>query len=224
MGYLLILVAFLVQVNAWGFTKNDQKILDKKAPNIKFSEFKSFGEFNSFLRLCVDFDIPCGIEYRSNTDSLPHLVDEGPPIQGGSVRANLKAVVAQNLGYRWFVTKGVVNLVPREVLEDRLKYSSPLDRIIGTIDVVDMSADGAVFAIFQQARLRCRELSSSIDDLHHLRQTGHRSRTVTIHLSNISLREALNEVVRKDGHSVWGFYSTRSGEHVVGLVAHGELP
>ncbi|MBI5208753.1 MAG: hypothetical protein HY927_02120 [Elusimicrobia bacterium] len=122
-------------------------------------------------------------------------------LRGASVREILDAIVAVHPEYSWQISRGVLNLIPRAALENRKKYASPLDRMIGSLDIVKEPLPQAVRMI--GAKVDIQEPTSFV--LFGGDSTPVEYRQMSLRLHNISARDALNELVRADGRSMWVF-------------------
>jgi hypothetical protein len=212
MGHCLLMVALLIGPNAFGFNKEDQRISDKRLDAFEFlGESRMWN--NQFQELCFRADLPCGRASVSGDDWALMARDKAIRLRNPTVKTILDMIVSQHPEYRWFVDRGVINLVHREVLEKRIRLPSPLERRIKSLDIVDAPLDLAAFQICQQAGMNCRHAMGTAiegDDEGLSLKSQFTYRRITLHLSNISFREALNALVRKDGHSSWGFIPDRA--------------
>lgn len=158
--------------------------------------------FFELLGICRHAQAPCGVELLSNTD-VP---------AGGSERTFrqvplatlLDSSIAEHPKYQWVMDAGVINIVPRDTLDNRISRiwaRNPLDRKIKTLDIVDSTPEEAV------SKVVCPEVG-----LHCVGSPWAPSgpagvwtppKKVSLHLKNITVRQALNELVRQEGRSIW---------------------
>jgi hypothetical protein len=196
-----MIIIIIFPTEAWGYRRNEQALLDRK-----ISEFVSSRWHDEFASLCRLVDTPCGIEYSAEFLTLYPLPHKGMHLHHVSVRKVLDAIVTRYPKYRWYVDKGVINLVPGEVLTARNAYASLLDQPIGTIAIDNESLFDAAFHICRKGRIQCADLQ------HHLDGMSPQYRKITMQLSHISIRDALNALARRDGHSMWAF-SPKEGRY-----------
>lgn len=190
--FLLILPSCI-----WGYTDKDKAVLDKKISNVPRQVPRFVKGDNEFLALCRAADIPCGLVYAEDAHTLaPGFRREGT-FQGQTVRTILKSIVVRNPKYRWTIQKGVINLTPKVLFEDRRRYAEILGHPIEMVEATNKTMGEALVEISRQARLSCESLGESISGM------VIPERHVTIQLSNMTFREALNEIVRTDGHAAW---------------------
>lgn len=131
-------------------------------------------------------------------ESKPHL-----SLDFASSEAALNTIVRQDPHYAWSLEDGVVNLIPinrepdflktqikRFRLEGDLNIHLALEKLLGLPEVKIKAAE-----INLNRGLMYGGLQSPRDSKSHLK----------LDLENVTLREALNEIVRKDGMGVWKY-------------------
>lgn len=155
------------------------------------------------LDVCGEAGIPCGVE----------LLTFGHPIRGGhgdrttsrmtaSVKSHLDRIVARHPQYRWGIAGGVVNLSPKANIDNGGKRVSPLGRTIAVVDIDAEPLNDAAVEICRSAGVSCEREGETIAG----QASKNWERRMTLHLRGVSFRDALNELIRKDGHSVWVFW------------------
>jgi hypothetical protein len=154
------------------------------------------------VTLCRTAVAPCGIELLSN---------ENAPV--GSLSKSLRQVpaatvldllISEHPEYQWVLDDGVINIIPRDTLWNRISRvwaGSPLDRKVKKLDVLDTTLQDAVSNIVcPAAGLQCFTPgwvgNGAAGDWSPPRK-------VSLHLENVTVRQALNALVRQDGHSMW---------------------
>jgi len=166
---------------------------DTDALATKISWFAPQGGYE-FGDLCHRARIPCGFEA---------LAAPGPVIRKGitgrdqTVQTLLDKLVAGPLkDYIWRMNDGVAELLPRRA--DGQKSTSPLDTRIAAVDFENEYDWRAAEQICEKAGV-ARHTSHSFGGV-----TGHGK--ISVHLRDVTIREALDAIVRKDGQSMWVFY------------------
>lgn len=201
---LFICLALPASVHA--YSTGDEQILNRR-----IKKFEVIGATDApwfwmtqFLMLCRTADVPCGIAFPNREESEMEGPLKGKRFKNVPLKVILDFLVAEYPRYRWIIDKGVINIVPLAVLESRNVVASPLDRRLKSVDIVEKRMSAAAVKICRKAGLGCPPLwlKGGIDG-----GIGERveSRKITLHLSDVSFREALNALVRKDGHAIWSF-------------------
>ncbi|MCX5794777.1 MAG: hypothetical protein NTY77_04715 [Elusimicrobia bacterium] len=202
MNSIWVAMVFVFQPLAWSYTKSDQAALDKRLPEFVFS--KDEGVEFGFNKLCRQADIPCGIEYSFETAEHPVSLKKRGHYVGAEAKTLLDALIAQNPRYRWTINAGVINLVPKAREGDKKRHDSPLDRVVESMELTEVALDIAATRICQSAGILIH--SAAIDSIGGSPIVY---RKVTVDLRKVTLREALNRLVKTDGHSSWLFSQQR---------------
>ncbi|MCX5797242.1 MAG: hypothetical protein NTY77_17260 [Elusimicrobia bacterium] len=167
---------------------------------------------SAFRQLCRKAFIPCGLELVENPKSQapkPFLAEEEV------LESALNRLVATSLkGYAWRVSDGVLEMAPEAVLAG--KKSSPLEKRIPEVDV-----RGGIDSTLQESVLEKICLAAGIVKPYFARAIvgpggPEANRRVSVRLRDVTVREALNAVVRRDGHSLWEVIETPDGNGVYG--------
>jgi hypothetical protein len=126
------------------------------------------------------------------------------------VAAILNSLVSEHPEYQWILDDGIINIAPRKTLGNRTSRiragfpaGSPLDRKIKKLDIVDTYLQDAVSnVICPAAELECPAPLLIPGGTPYAEPP----RKVSLHLKNVTVRKALNALVRRDGHSMWHFW------------------
>lgn len=141
-----------------------------------------------FVTLCKDvLKMPCGMEEAS----LAGLQQEkGAPLHvvASNARAVLDAIIERYPTYRWVDRGGVVNLEPKIPGEDLLS------RKLGRVSIHGISSFQAARTVLDQAKIP-----------YAYQPKGGRYGAIDLELKDVTVREALNAIVRIDGQVLWIF-------------------
>jgi hypothetical protein len=199
-----------------------ENVLGKAVNEFQFEGGRKELWQDQLIRLCRKANVPCGIEILSN-DRMEGR-DKRMLLKDTSVATLLDLIVSQYPNYRWSIEDGVVNVLPQESVWKkmyRLFTGRPMDKRIAKLDIEDWPLETAAFGgICPKAGVECR-ISLAISVMGPgprgksvpIRRQGPK-RNVSLHLTDISFRGALNELVRQDGHSVWLFYDGRTNNNL----------
>ena len=181
-GILIILIS-AVQVG-YGADITEKEIKDFKV------------EQGSFFGLCGNIEVPCGYFMVNGDHSTnPNTKVKKTSLSHGTVREVLNAVVKNNPDYQWSNEDGVINIVPKQNHKHLEKGADPLSRIIKKVEVSSVGADEAAQRI---------AIASGLPLGGRIIVSGRRhSATVSFKLSKVTLRQALNALVKADGMAVW---------------------
>jgi len=208
---ILILALLLGRSPLLGATLEGKRILEKR-----IDEFVLDGAPNAVWEvqlswLCKKARVPCGIE--SLNEEYVAVGGKTIRFQNESLANILDRVVSQQPGYRWFEENGVINIAPRA-------RSVLTKRKIKTLDIVDIPLDkAAAEVICQKFGRRCYAAARAISMMGVGNPSQYAFRKVTLHLSNVSFREALNAVVRKDVDAIWILHpnKTQNGDFRIAI-------
>lgn len=172
---------------------------------------------SAFLSLCSQVCMPCGFEEMKQEPSRPvrpadmrHL--PRVRIENGTVGEILDNLVSGPMkGYAWRVTDGVIEMLPRDVM-DR-KKTSVLEKRIPAVDVEKVAVDAAAEQICEAAGVAQRPLFG--DNQGAVPTYG----TASLHLKNVTVREALNALVRNDGQSMWVVQGYPGNPHTIYVLS-----
>ncbi len=159
---------------------------------------------------CQMTNTPCGWELAAGDDWLSHGKPEPMKISSGTLRQQLNQFIAAYPGYSWAVQNGVVNFVPTPDHAIQKDGAPVIDLKIAALDINDLSVIEAGYKICEAAGLKCgRAIHAGIH-----RHYG----KVTLHLQNVTLRQAANALVKTDGMSSWMFNFNPRGNNYTLLV------
>lgn len=142
-----------------------------------------------FRKLCKDIlKIPCGLEEAA--DNQIGQNKETPPLSLSKTRPRdiLDAIAGRLPGYRWAYRGGVINLEPRNRAKD------VLSKKLGKVSIHGVSSFRAARMVFDQAKIPFA-----------YQPKGGRFGPVDLELKNVTVREALNAIVKADGQVMWFF-------------------
>lgn len=140
------------------------------------------------------------------TDCEAETVTQRLTAHSSTLQDLLKGIVLADPRYRWEARSGVVNLIPRDgeapLLGTRIRNLDvtdaasiylPLSKLMSLPEVREMTAklqlsDGTRFSV----------MSASV-----------KSKRYTVSCENVTLREALNAIVRAHGRAVWAYREKR---------------
>ena len=154
--------------------------------------------------LCARLNIPCGMELRGQRTFDFDSWFEAEDISVSSLLDKL--TVGPLAGYGWRMRRGVLEIAPKAVLSGKTK--SPLDIKIEAIELSDVSPLHAAKSICAQAGIIYTGLRSVVSG----RKGPYPPRKISLRLKDVTVREALDELVRKNGRSMWFFYDYPPGE------------
>lgn len=141
-------------------------------------------------------------------DGKPQVISQSPLPWIGStitVRAALDLLMASHHEYRWQIIDGVVNVLPKRGRKPKLWEFShywgidPLDARIDSFGVRKTDAFVALMSLCE--RVFGKAIASSSHGVGHL--GAYSSGPVTISVRDVSLQEALNQLVSADGSATW---------------------
>lgn len=175
---LFFLIAYPFSANAANFN------LDRNLGEFRLDSDSSIYEF------CSKISMPCGVEDVS-TDLKTHHVPVVIP--GATPRKILDQIISRySKKYHWVVRNGVINIEP-----DYPRNNMLLMREVGQINIHALSSSSAAGRIMVAAQIAYGTAS-----------TGNpRYAVVNLNLRHATVREALNEIARKDGSVIWRFRS-----------------
>ena len=163
-------------------------ILDNPVQDFESEPKSAFGP-------CGNLRIPCGF-YVADGDTLVGKPKRSKVVvQHGKVRDALDGLVKNNPDYEYREDGGVINIFPKKEKKHLEKGTDPLERVIDKVDISSVSSQDAAQMILQASGLPVGGRIQAGGRWHYA--------TVTLKLSNVTLREALNQLVRADGMAVW---------------------
>lgn len=117
----------------------------------------------------------------------------------GTVRQILEEIVNAEPRYKWVVRDGVINLLPRE------RNESPLDVMIPTFKMRDVNAEDVPAALINLPEIQNWLSSAGIQGDRGLMYEGpiRNLPVFSITISNYTVKEILNEIIRKGYSTFW---------------------
>ncbi len=155
--------------------------------------------------------VPGGIIVVPDCSTPPkYAVSQG----GSSLRDTLQAIVTADPRYEWRVTGGVINLIPRDgvpaFLETRLvKFKA---ENVGTVAeaLAKLLAMPEVQKSISQHDLGPQMLRGGVGYFEPARSdSAGNSRTFTVVLENVIIRDVLNAIAQAHGTAVWSYSEYR---------------
>lgn len=175
----------------------------------EINEFKS--DPGPSFGLCGNMEVPCGFfmadgDYATN----PKTKVKKTSFSHGTVREALNTVVKNNPDYQWGNEDGVVNIVPKKNRKHLEKGADPLSRIIEEVEVSSVTTDEAAKRIVLASGLPLGGRILVIGRRHYA--------TVSLKLSKVTLRQALNALVKADGMAVWVLeYDQMNNNYIINI-------
>jgi hypothetical protein len=143
-------------------------------------------------QVCQTLSIPCGIE---NFDGgfVSFFGDKQIDVNGYTGEAVLDQVVRLKPSCQWSFSDGVLNIVPTKIPPD-----DPLEHKIANFSVIQTDSCRAMGISLRQAGITPGgggggSMSRPICD------------AITVNLTNVTVREALNRIAKADGKISWIF-------------------
>ena len=187
-------------------------IADRRIVDYSASLESRGGLTNAVWRLCTQTKTPCGLEFDANPPDIDKY-SETFAVSSATLGEVLDLIVQHLPGYRWSLADGVVNIQP----ESRpwrwpwqMDWQHPLDRTIEGLELSPMPSKAVAFKMCPAA---------SLETLPRIAFGVPKSlgRTISLKLPRVTLREALNAVVREDGLAMWEFGPVETGSDICRL-------
>lgn len=142
-----------------------------------------------FRTLCQEMlKEPCGIEQGANDSIMQGKQGRVLHLSKTTPRKVLDAVVERTPGYQWKSRDGVLNFEPKNLAEDIL--AKKLEKV----SVHGISSFQAARSVLDQAKIPFT-----------YQVKGGRYGLVDLELTNVTVRQALNSIVKADGQVMWVF-------------------
>jgi hypothetical protein len=161
----------------------------------RISVFDTQGQtfLDSFLRLVWTYQLPTGIEYIDHGAATQPLHLR---LSNVSVRKALASLVAQLPEYRIDFSQGVVDLYSPSA---RANHSNVLNTKLHEFSVTNETAKGALWNLWESLASQLQPgrgfLGNYLDNPSAPR--------ISLAVHNYTAHQILNEIVAKDGHSMW---------------------
>jgi hypothetical protein len=183
---------------------------------------------DKILEICHKSNIPCGVE-ESPDDYINRFDASGASVEklglnwansNHTVRELLNTIVSGHPAYKWEIQDGVLNIIPQRGHEYQRWWKPILSSHLRHFDVVDMPLRDVGKKVCADAWITW-PLPSLSDFISQFAQrqsltavpTGPQMDKITLHLQNATVKEVLNETVRKNGEAVW-FFDYDQKQHV----------
>lgn len=171
------------------------------------SNFRTFSGME--IEVCGKIGVPCGWEVADKDEFIVSTASV-LKITGGTVREALDKIVERYPRYVWRLDDGVINFLPKPG-ESITRDGKPiLDVIIIDLKLDGVRANMAVKQACEAAGLPCGAVGSAGGRKRHPK--------ISLHLKNVTLRQALNAIVKKDGDAAWRFEFNKYGNNYVVLT------
>jgi hypothetical protein len=125
----------------------------------------------------------------------------------GKVSDALRKIVEDDPHYEWALDNGVVNILPKKGYRHLENGADPLETRIKSVDISSVTSSNAAIMILQASGLRVGGREKSGPREH--------CATVSLQLKDLTLREALNALVKADGMASWGLEYSEYKNYVV---------
>jgi hypothetical protein len=179
-----------------------QKPTDVLSTQVTATEAADLSTPAAFAKALLASSVPGGIARVSNCNPDP-LMQRWKPMTS-TLKDVLDSIVAADRLYGWHVHNGAVNLIPRRrtppllnvvigdlEIKDATSLHLPLSKLVALPEVRQTAT-----ALNLQEALNILVIPTSLKPS---------SRTYTFHFRNVTLQEALNEIVRAHGRAVWEY-------------------
>lgn len=122
-----------------------------------------------------------------------------------SLNTALNLIVKQDPWYSWSIEQGVVNLIPTNDEPDFLKIQIKKFRLDG-----DLNLHLALEKLLRLPEVESKATEINLNKIMYggLQSPRETKSRLKFELRNVTLRQALNEIVRKDEIAVWKYYES----------------
>jgi hypothetical protein len=161
---------------------------------------------SAFRQALSSTSVPGGIILTTNCDEEGEY--EFSP-SSASLRDTLDAITAADPAYKWSLESGVVNLVPK------VDETPLLSVRITKFELNNTNLDFAADKLFQLPEVKERQAELNLSEIRHevgiselkkpSSSTGDDSNGFKVSCEEVTLRQALNAIVRAYGHAVWSY-------------------
>jgi hypothetical protein len=167
--------------------------------DIPLSDFRDWRKGPSaYFTLCSEYlKRPCGLE-KAPPNAFGRNAKWSLNLQDTTPRKILDEIAHRTPGYRWAIRDGVVNMEPKRSLGD-----GPLSRKIDHLWIRGESSFQAALAVLHQANIPV-----SLFHIGPIQTFGN----IFVELRNVSVRDALNAIVKADGQAMWSINCPQFGK------------
>jgi len=156
-------------------------------------------------RLSATIKLPIGLEVSPNDDLL---IDRkmNLKIQKGTLRTALDSIVKQNPLYTWKIQNGVVNVFPNDPNRDHLiraVLETKLQRFTIPRGMSRFALRQAVTAMNEVSSVLAQENVHAENQSFMSRDFDPLGRNFSLEISNVSVTELLNRVIRDSQTNYW---------------------
>lgn len=127
-----------------------------------------------------------------------------------SLETALNSIVKQDPWYKWSVEDEVVNLIPADDEPDFLKTRIKEFRLDGDLNI-HLALDKLLHLPEVEIEAEKINLNEGLRNCCGLSSPKDTKSRLKFKLKDITLRQALNEIARKDGRAVWRYYESNCG-------------
>jgi hypothetical protein len=188
--------------------KGVKEILARPFPSKRSSFLSVTGAFQAAM---LQTRTPGGVAVLERCGEQNHFVVR---LKGTTLGAALKGIVAADPRYCWTVKEGVVNLVPADGVPPLLDVRVREFRLRGSEDI--SSAGTLLFALPEVAEAAGKlglSRAGSGTGLYAIRPgVQHRAARLGLDLRDVTVREALNTIVRANKGGVWIYREAGCGK------------
>lgn len=198
MRHAVLAIPLVLLATVRAFAIDDHVILNRMIRADAFSNSTP-----DIYAMCELVDVPCGIEISRLDWPLRGTTGRRfSQREKVSMQRLLNSLIERHPKYSWRIEGGVVLVTPNANGRET-GQGSPLDASIDSLQLDNVPLDLAAVEMCQHAGRFCaREGISIVGGIGTPRR-------ISLRLQGITLRDALNELVRKDGHSLWSFMPRR---------------
>jgi hypothetical protein len=184
------------------FETENQRVLDHSIDNLNL---KASNIHLILSRLSAAAKIPVGLEVSPNDDLLIDR-DIKVQIQKGTFRTALDSIVKQNPLYTWKIQNGVVNVLPTDKNRDdliRAVLETKLERFAIQRGMSRFALRQTVTAMSEVKSVLAKENVHPENQSFMSRDFDPLGRNFSLELSNVSVIELLNRVIRDSQTNYW---------------------
>lgn len=215
----MLIAALLIHASQSSKDEADQKILERQVVT-NLDRVTTTSALTSVLDAA---GVPGGIEVVTRCEEpIRHYLAPA----GSSLRDMLESIVAADPQYRWQVEEGVVNLVYQK---DNPAF---LDQRVAKFEVAQRTVNGAVNQLLAIPEVQRREAELNLGSrlfrgggIGYFDPSGNtvkkEDKTFSVSCENVTVREALNAIVRAHGRAMWVYKQgncTGSSWYSIGLL------
>lgn len=160
---------------------------DAEALDRPLEKFEARGG-NAFIDVCRVTNTPCGVEEVRANEIAAKFKGKRQQHNNATPRKILNSIASQIPDYRWAMRSGVLNLEPKT-----REGEDVLARKLESVSIHGVTSFKAALDVLSQANIKTGY------------QTPGKVRLafVDLDLKNVTVREALNEIVKADGQAAW---------------------